>query len=221
IASEILASSSVFGQLISSTPSMVEMAQPRSRLVPKVPSLSFLSLKTGLVLRRSIAIPPARVRKAYECKHAVAIGARSCKISRFNAGAGHVDFRRELPVPRGFARPRLPRRHESRSGQGAGNPRPHRRRAPLPLRRRRRAALPHGRQRLPHELSRPLRGLRIKRRDLQPAHARGESRRDRPAGGVIMTLIRHPEVRAKRASKGDGPNTSAVSFEGRFAATSG
>jgi hypothetical protein len=32
---------------------------------------------------------------------------------------------------------------------------------------------------------------------------------------------RHPEVRAKRASKGDGPNAEAVSFEGRFAATSG
>jgi hypothetical protein len=32
-----------------------------------------------LVLRRSIGIPPARVRKAYECKHAVAIGARSCE----------------------------------------------------------------------------------------------------------------------------------------------
>jgi hypothetical protein len=32
---------------------------------------------------------------------------------------------------------------------------------------------------------------------------------------------RHPEVRAKRASKGDGPGASAVSFEGRFAATSG
>ncbi len=50
ISSEVLASSSVFGQLISSTPSMVEMAQPRSRLVPKVPSLSLRSLNTGLVL---------------------------------------------------------------------------------------------------------------------------------------------------------------------------
>src|SRR5512141_2117321 len=35
ISSEHLASSNVFGQLISRTPSMVEMAQPRSRLVPK------------------------------------------------------------------------------------------------------------------------------------------------------------------------------------------
>src|SRR4029078_11945204 len=52
ISSEQRASSSVFGQLISSTPSMVEMAQPRSRLVPKVPSLSFLWLNTGLVLPR-------------------------------------------------------------------------------------------------------------------------------------------------------------------------
>src|SRR3954471_14220684 len=52
ISSEQRASSSVLGQLISSTPSMVEMAQPRSRLVPNVPSLSFLSLNTGLVLRR-------------------------------------------------------------------------------------------------------------------------------------------------------------------------
>jgi hypothetical protein len=33
--------------------------------------------------------------------------------------------------------------------------------------------------------------------------------------------IRHPEVRAQRASKGDGPGASAASFEGRFAATSG
>jgi hypothetical protein len=32
-------------------------------------------------------------------------------------------------------------------------------------------------------------------------------------------LNRHPEVRAKRASKGDGPGRA--SFEGRFAATSG
>jgi hypothetical protein len=36
-------------------------------------------LKTGLVLRRSIGIPPACCPKAYECKHAVAIGARSCE----------------------------------------------------------------------------------------------------------------------------------------------
>ena len=34
-------------------------------------------------------------------------------------------------------------------------------------------------------------------------------------------MIRHPEVRAQRASKGDGPGASAASFEGRFAATSG
>src|SRR6185312_13056856 len=53
ISSDVRASSSVFGQLISSTPSMVEMAQPRSRLVPKVPSLSLRSLNTGLVSRRS------------------------------------------------------------------------------------------------------------------------------------------------------------------------
>src|SRR5687768_2331135 len=52
ISSEQRASSSVLGQLISSTPSMVEMAQPRSRLVPKVPSLSLRSLNSGLVLRR-------------------------------------------------------------------------------------------------------------------------------------------------------------------------
>jgi hypothetical protein len=43
ISSASLASVSVFGQLISSTPSMVEMAQPRSRLVPNVPSLSLRS----------------------------------------------------------------------------------------------------------------------------------------------------------------------------------
>src|ERR1700704_4596510 len=53
ISSEILASSSVLGQLISRTPSMVEIAQPRSRFVPNVPSLSLRSLKTGLVLLRS------------------------------------------------------------------------------------------------------------------------------------------------------------------------
>jgi hypothetical protein len=33
------------------------------------------------------------------------------------------------------------------------------------------------------------------------------------------TSLRHPEVRAERASKGDGPGLS--SFEGSFAATSG
>src|SRR5262245_19924961 len=53
ISSEILASSSVLGQLISNTRSMVEMAQPRSRLVPNVPSLSARSLNTGLLARRS------------------------------------------------------------------------------------------------------------------------------------------------------------------------
>jgi len=57
----------------------------------------------------------------------------------------------------------------------------------------------------------------------------------------VLTLVRHPEVRAQRASKGDGHPSrllptwdyafrirypdfgcaSAVSFEGRFAATSG
>src|SRR5262249_59444876 len=45
----ILAIASVFGQLISSTPSMVEIAQPRSRFCPKVPSLSLRSLNSGLV----------------------------------------------------------------------------------------------------------------------------------------------------------------------------
>jgi len=34
-------------------------------------------------------------------------------------------------------------------------------------------------------------------------------------------VFRHPEVRAKRASKGDGPGTSAASFEARSARTSG
>src|SRR5580698_3005568 len=52
ISSEILASYSVFDQLISRTPSMVDIAQPRSRFVPNVPSLSLRSLNTGLVLRR-------------------------------------------------------------------------------------------------------------------------------------------------------------------------
>jgi len=38
-----------------------------------------------------------------------------------------------------------------------------------------------------------------------------------------MIHFRHPEVLVaeRRASKGDGPITSAASFEGRFAATSG
>src|SRR5262245_62482709 len=61
ISSEQRASSSVFGQLISSTPSMVEIAQPRSRLVPKVPSLSLRSLNTGLVLPRSLRSMAAAV----------------------------------------------------------------------------------------------------------------------------------------------------------------
>jgi hypothetical protein len=37
----------------------------------------------------------------------------------------------------------------------------------------------------------------------------------------LLRKFRHPEARAKRASKGDGPGASAASFEGRFAATSG
>ena len=37
--------------------------------------------------------------------------------------------------------------------------------------------------------------------------------------GRELPMIRHPEVRAQRASKGDGPGASAASFEGRFAAT--
>jgi hypothetical protein len=37
----------------------------------------------------------------------------------------------------------------------------------------------------------------------------------------VQPAFRHPEVRAKRASKDDGPGASAASFEGRFAATSG
>jgi hypothetical protein len=37
----------------------------------------------------------------------------------------------------------------------------------------------------------------------------------------LAPVNRHPEVRAQRASKGDGPSASAASFEGRFAATSG
>jgi hypothetical protein len=38
---------------------------------------------------------------------------------------------------------------------------------------------------------------------------------------VVQREYRHPEVRAQRASKGDGPSASAASFEGRFAAASG
>src|SRR5580692_10069699 len=188
IASEVLASSSVFGQLISSTPSIVEMAQPRSRLVPNVPSLSLRSLKTGLVLRRSSCAgvlasmaSSSQAREAYECQGAVAIVGQPCQILSRRVGADYVHFRRELSVPRAVARSRLPRRHEGRSGQGAGAARPHRGGATLPPGRRRRATLPHGRQRFSHELSRSLRSLRAERRDLQPAHARGEGRRNRPA----------------------------------------
>src|SRR5205823_231000 len=49
ISSAIRAIARVFGQLISSTPSMVEIAQPRSRFCPNVPSLSLRSLNSGLV----------------------------------------------------------------------------------------------------------------------------------------------------------------------------
>ena len=45
------------------------------------------------------------------------------------------------------------------------------------------------------------------------------------AGQILIAVPppnhRHPEARAKRASKDDGPSASAASFEGRFAATSG
>jgi len=37
----------------------------------------------------------------------------------------------------------------------------------------------------------------------------------------ILAHFRHPEVRAQRASKGDGQSAAAASFEGRFAAASG
>src|ERR1700687_5576090 len=120
IDSEIFASSSVFGQLISRTPSMVEMAQPRSRLVPKVPSLSLRSLKTGLVARRSMAVLPA----IGETLRTSCNGGNRRTVVQIimyrQAGADHVDFRRELPVPRSLARSRLPHRHESRPGQSAG-----------------------------------------------------------------------------------------------------
>jgi hypothetical protein len=39
--------------------------------------------------------------------------------------------------------------------------------------------------------------------------------------GQAPTHFRHPEVLAKRASKGDGPNRADSSFEGRCAAASG
>jgi hypothetical protein len=51
----------VFGQLISSTPSMVEIAQPRSRLVPNVPSLSLRSLNTGIGLAAILLQPRLHV----------------------------------------------------------------------------------------------------------------------------------------------------------------
>src|ERR1700733_4548072 len=119
IASDVLANSSVFGQLISSTPSMVEMAQPRSRLVPKVPSLSLRSLKTGLVLRRSSCAgviasmtSSSQAGGAYERQGGVAIVAQPCQILSRSFGADYVRFRSELSVPRAIARPRLPCHHE-------------------------------------------------------------------------------------------------------------
>src|ERR1700735_5454300 len=59
ISSEVWANSRVFGQLICNTPSIVEIAQPRSRLVPKVPSLSLRLLKTGLVVRHASCVVTA------------------------------------------------------------------------------------------------------------------------------------------------------------------
>ncbi len=49
-----------------------------------------------------------------------------------------------------------------------------------------------------------------------------EPRRNRAADGMIR-VTRHPEVLGalRRASKGDGPDASAASFEARFARTSG
>src|SRR5262249_33190511 len=133
ISSEQRASSSVFGQLISSTPSMVEMAQPRSRLVPNVPSFSLRSLNTGLVLRRgseacvlsSIIVPLHDWPEAYERNVALAISAR---VFLFRSGAGgvHVDLRSQSSLPRTPSRPRVPCCHEGRPGQGAGPARPHR-----------------------------------------------------------------------------------------------
>ena len=37
---------------------------------------------------------------------------------------------------------------------------------------------------------------------------------------ISIFFFRHPEARAQRASKGDGPDGARSSFEGRFAATS-
>src|SRR5271170_6035335 len=53
IASAIWASLTVFGQVISSVPGIVLMAQPPYKLVQNVPSLSLRSLNSGLVARRS------------------------------------------------------------------------------------------------------------------------------------------------------------------------
>src|SRR3984957_1852080 len=60
ISSAMRPSSSVFGQLTLSVPSIVEIAQPPPRFVENVPSLSLRSLKRGLVgsvlTRRSASV---------------------------------------------------------------------------------------------------------------------------------------------------------------------
>lgn len=53
ISSPMRASASVSGQVASSTPSMLEMAQPPLRLEQKVPSLSLRVLNSGLVASRN------------------------------------------------------------------------------------------------------------------------------------------------------------------------
>ena len=73
---------------------MVEIAQPRSRLVPNVPSLSLRSLNSGLVLRRgsaswvlsSIDILLRSRREAYEWIAALAIIAGQCNLVLVGVG---------------------------------------------------------------------------------------------------------------------------------------
>jgi hypothetical protein len=44
---------------------------------------------------------------------------------------------------------------------------------------------------------------------------REENKNARREPGILLSYHRHPEVRAKRASKGDGPHLGRSSFEAR------
>src|SRR5215831_3162152 len=76
MASASCAMASVLGQSIFKTPGRVEIAQPRSRLEPKVPSLSLRSLYSGLVFR------PCGSAFPLPCMQALPAGYPSCRRYR-------------------------------------------------------------------------------------------------------------------------------------------